>query len=82
MESPNVPKTLANARTSDLGFFYEPLAISYFLSRESLAVSRDPGRSRWRERLFAWMVRMSTSRAEYFHLPLNRVVELGTQVKL
>ncbi|MBC7951153.1 MAG: potassium transporter Kup [Rhodospirillaceae bacterium] len=82
MEDTNLPKTLAHARTDQLGFFYEPMSISYFLSRETIIPSNNPGMALWREHLFAWMARSATGAMEFFHLPSNRVVELGSQVEI
>jgi KUP system potassium uptake protein len=82
MQATNIPKTLANARRDQLGFFYEPMQISYFLSRKTVIPSSKPGMSLWREKLFAWMVRSSATPMEFFHLPINRVVELGAQVEI
>ena len=82
MEDLNIPKTLAHARTDQLGFFYEPMSISYFLSRETVIPSARPGMAPWREELFAWMARSATSTMDFFHLPSNRVVELGAQVEI
>jgi KUP system potassium uptake protein len=82
MQETNIPKTLANARYDQLGFFYEPLQISYFLSRKTVVPSSKPGMSLWREKLFAWMVRSSATPMDFFYLPVNRVVELGGQVEI
>jgi KUP system potassium uptake protein len=82
MEDPNIPKTMAHARTEQLGFFYEPMSISYFLSRETIIPSTQPGMPIWREQLFAWMARSATSAMDFFQLPSNRVVELGSQVEI
>ncbi|EWY37645.1 potassium transporter Kup [Skermanella stibiiresistens SB22] len=82
MQATNIPKTLANARYDQLGFFYEPMRISYFLSRKTVIPSSKPGMSLWREKLFAWMVRSSATPMEFFCLPVNRVVELGGQVEI
>lgn len=82
MEDLNIPKTLAHARTDQLGFFYEPMTISYFLSRETIIPSINPGMAPWREELFAWMARSATNAMDFFHLPSNRVVELGAQVEI
>ncbi len=82
MEETNIPKALACARTDQLGFFYEPMSISYFLSRETLIPTARSGLPLWREQLFAWMARSATSAMDFFHLPSNRVVELGSQVEL
>ena len=47
----------------------------------SLPSSR-PGMMIWREKLFAWMLRNAESAMEFFSLPPNRVVELGSQVEI
>ena len=73
MQETNIPRTLANARYDQLGFFYEPLQISYFLSRKTVVPSSKPGMASWRERLFAWMVRSSVTPMDFFCLP---VIEL------
>jgi KUP system potassium uptake protein len=84
MDAIDVPKALANASIAELGFFYEPLTISYFLSRETLVATNSPMAklSFWRKRLFFWMSRSAASTMEYFQLPTNRVVELGGQVDI
>ncbi|MBF0324774.1 potassium transporter Kup [Magnetospirillum moscoviense] len=82
MEDPNIPKTMAQAKTEQLGFFYEPMSISYFLSRETIIASQNPGMAPWREQLFAWMARSATNAMDFFQLPSNRVVELGSQVEI
>ncbi len=55
---------------------------SYFLSRQTLIASSRPGMAIWREKLFAWMIRNAESPMEFFKLPTNRVVELGSQVEI
>ena len=82
MEDTNIPRALAQARTDQLGFFYEPMSISYFLSRETLVPSSHPGMAMWREHLFAAMSRSAASAMDFFHLPSVRVVELGIQVEI
>ncbi len=82
MQDPDVPKALANAPLADLGFFYEPMTISYFLSRTTIVPSLTSPLPRWREALYAWMVRISASAMEFFQLPTNRVVELGSQIEI
>jgi KUP system potassium uptake protein len=81
-DSIDVPKALANARLDQLGFVYEPMSISYFLSRETLVPSPKPAMSPWRQKLYLWMARSATGTLEFFQLPKNRVVELGTQVEI
>lgn len=82
MDDPDVPKALANAKRTDLGFDYEPLRFSYFLTRETVVPSPEPGMAAWREEMFAFLMRSATTTADFFHLPLNRVVELGGHVEI
>lgn len=82
MEDPDVPKALANARRADLGFDYEPMRFSYFLTRETVVAAADPGLSPWRSALFAFLTRSATTTADFFQLPANRVVELGGHVEI
>jgi KUP system potassium uptake protein len=60
----------------------EPMATSYFLSRETLIPSQVRGMALWREKLFAVMSRNAQRPTDYFRIPVNRVVELGMQVRL
>ncbi len=78
----DVPKTLANAKESALGFFYLPAGITYFISRETLVAVPGPEMSLWRKKLFVWMWRTAVNAMEFFNLPTNRVVEMGSQVKI
>jgi KUP system potassium uptake protein len=55
---------------------------SFFLSRQTLLASDRPGMALWREHLFAWMMRNAESAMDFFKLPTNRVVELGSQVEI
>src|SRR5437764_863050 len=55
---------------------------SFFLARQTLLPSSRPGMAIWREKLFAWMLRNAESAMEFFKLPTNRVVELGSQVEI
>ncbi len=82
MESPNIPKALAHARSDQLGFFYEPMSLSYFVSRETLIPTARKGVAAWRDQLFAALARIATSAMDFFHLPSNRVVELGSQIEI
>jgi KUP system potassium uptake protein len=77
MESPDIPAALAAA---DLDF--DPKAAAYFLSRQTLIPSRKPGMPLWQEHLFAAMVRNSETSMSFFKLPINRVVELGSQIEI
>lgn len=55
---------------------------SFFLARQTLITAERPGMAVWREKLFAWMMRNAESAMEFFKLPTNRVVELGSQVEI
>ncbi len=55
---------------------------SYFLGRQTLIASDRPGMAIWREKLFAWMVRNTESAMDFFKLPTNQVVELGSQLEI
>ena len=76
----NVPQTLAQLAPATLPL--DPMQTSYFLSRETLLPARKPGMLLWREHLFAWMVRNAATPLRTFHLPPNRVVELGQQITI
>ena len=80
MDDPDIPAALA--RCADLGMPFDMMTTSFFLGRETLVRSIGSGMARWREKLFVVMFRNAGSAADYFHLPPNRVVELGTQVEL
>jgi len=82
MDMIDVPKALANAKLTDLGLVYEPLQITYFLSRETLVPGDRPSLSYGREKLFLWMMRNAIDAMDYFQLPGSRVVELGNDVRL
>ncbi|MGZ5473958.1 MAG: potassium transporter Kup [Thermoanaerobaculia bacterium] len=80
MEDIDVPALLATA--ADKGLVIEPMATTYFLGRETLIVTKRPsGMARWREKIFASMMRNAESAARFFRLPPNRVVELGAQIE-
>jgi KUP system potassium uptake protein len=80
MDTPDVPKALelCAARGLDVAYF----ETSYFLSRDTVVSTDGSGMARWRERLFIMMTRNAGSAAEYFRLPGNAVVELGTRVQI
>ena len=80
MEDPNVPEALV--RASEQGLILDEDDITYFLGRETLIVSKNPGMAMWRERLFAVMTRNAVRATTFFRLPPERVVELGVQVEL
>ena len=80
METPDVP--LALQACAARGLEVPPAATSFFLSRETIVPTAGPGMAPWRERLFATMSRNAGSVVEFFRLPDNAVVELGTRVQI
>ncbi len=80
MQEPDVPATLA--RVSGCGPAFRMTETSFFLSRQTLLASDRPGMAIWREKLFAWMMQNAESPMQFFRLPTNRVVELGSQVEI
>jgi KUP system potassium uptake protein len=79
IEEVNLPELLS---TIEKPFKFERMRTSYFLGRDSIVATRAPGMAMWRERLFAWMMRNSSSASQYFCLPANQVIELGAQVEI
>ncbi|MDH4398513.1 potassium transporter Kup [Sphingorhabdus sp.] len=80
LEETNVPATLDLV---DLcGPKFDMMNTSFFLSRQTLIASKIPGMAIWREKVFAWMLRNAANAMEFFKLPSNRVVELGSQVEI
>jgi KUP system potassium uptake protein len=80
MEEINVPAVLADLK--QCGPTCKMMDTSFFLARQTLLASSRPGMAIWREKLFAWMLRNAESAMEFFKLPTNRVVELGSQVEI
>ena len=80
MEEIDVPTALAQLQ--GVGPQCKMMDTSFFLARQTLLASSRPGMAIWREKLFAWMLRNAESAMEFFKLPTNRVVELGSQVEI
>jgi len=80
MEQPNIPKALAICRK--LGWKYDIMTTSFFLSRRSLKASATSGMPLWQDRLYIGLARTASDATEYFQIPTGRVVEIGTQVAI
>jgi KUP system potassium uptake protein len=80
MEEPDVPRDLA--RIDRCGARFDMMRTSFYLGRQKLIASKRPGMAIWREHLFGWMMKSSESAMEFFKLPTNRVIELGSQVEI
>ena len=79
-EDPDVPALLEDC--GQKGFAFDMMETSFFVSRETLIPTVAPGMALWREKLFVSMSKNATKASEFFQIPTNRVVELGTQVEL
>jgi KUP system potassium uptake protein len=80
INQPDIPKALELCASKGLPI--NLFETSYFLSREIVVPTRGAGMSRWREALFALMSRNAGSVADFFNLPNNCVIELGTRVQI
>lgn len=78
METPNIPRALAIARK--LGWHFDIMSTSFFLSRRALRPAPRSGMPRWQDRLFITLARSANDATDYFQIPTDRVVEVGTQV--
>lgn len=80
MNDPDVPRELRRAR--EPGLDLTGGEISYFMGRETLLPTDNPGMARWREHVFVWMSRNAQPATQFFRLPPDRVIEVGVQVEL
>lgn len=80
-ETPDVQKVLDLADRK-LNMHFELMETSFFIARESVIPSKLPGMTMWRESLFAWMHQNGAKPSDFFQIPANRVVELGTKVEI
>jgi KUP system potassium uptake protein len=80
MQKVDLPRVLK--RIENCGPQIKMMDTSFFLSRQTLLASSRPGMALWREALFSWMMRNAESAMDFFKLPTNRVVELGSQVEI
>ena len=80
METPNVPRALGIARKQ--GWSFDIMSTSFFLSRRSVRADARSGMPPWQDRIFILLARNADDASSYFHLPTDRVVEIGTQVSV
>jgi KUP system potassium uptake protein len=78
METPNVPKALAIARK--LGWTFDIMSTSFFLSRRAIKPAAQSGMPLWQDRLFIGLAKSASDASDFFQIPTGRVVEIGTQV--
>jgi KUP system potassium uptake protein len=80
MERPDIPTALLHVSEQGLEFDLE--RTTFFVSREIVLPRLPPGMAVWRELFFSWMMRNAVSATDFFRVPPERVVELGTQVEI
>ncbi|PWL16962.1 potassium transporter Kup [Falsochrobactrum shanghaiense] len=80
MQQPNIPRALGLCRK--LGWKYDIMTTSFFLSRRSLKASAHSSMPIWQDKLFILLARTASDATEYFQIPTGRVVEIGTQVNI
>jgi KUP system potassium uptake protein len=80
-EAPDVNSVLA-LTTQQFDMQFELMETSFFIARDTVVPSKLPGMSMWRERIFAWMHQNAAKPSDFFHIPANRVVELGTKIEI
>ncbi|MCS6766597.1 MAG: potassium transporter Kup [Candidatus Protistobacter heckmanni] len=80
-ETPDVNRVLQQAE-EQYGAKFDLMDTSFFLARDTVVPSKLPGMSLWREGLFAWMHQNAAKPSDFFKIPANRVVELGTKIEI
>ncbi|HKY39739.1 MAG TPA: potassium transporter Kup [Polyangiaceae bacterium] len=78
METPNVPELLKHAKFSGYTLEYT----TFFLGRETVLPTENPGMALWRERLFAFLTRNAQPATAFFGIPPSRVMEIGSQIEI
>jgi KUP system potassium uptake protein len=82
MDEPNIPALLPLIRQADPESPLDAGNVSYFLSTIALRPGTTPGMSRWRKRLFLATAQITADAAEYFRLPRDRTVIMGSRIEL
>jgi len=80
-DQPNIPEALQHAY-AEWGFEYDLMQISFFISRERIMHTVGEGMAPWREKLFVSMQRNTSPVSDFYQIPTNRVVELGSQIEM
>jgi len=80
-ETPDVPRALE--ALSIPGFDHDPMKITFFLGREAVVIgSKREGMAKWRKKFYIFLFKNAESPTDYFHLPADRVVEIGSKTEL
>lgn len=77
---PDIPNALALCKQYGLSF--EPMETSYFISRQTIISTPGKGMAMWRESIFVAMSRIARDAADFYRIPSNRVIEVGSQVEI
>ena len=80
MEEPNVPRALTLCRKQ--GWKLDIMSTSFFVSRRNIKPSAQSAMPAWQDKLFIGLARNASDATEYFHIPTDRVVEIGAQLTL
>jgi len=80
MDTPDLPAALELCATQGLTF--DMMSTSFFISRALLVSSPNPGMMKWREHLFLALSRNAMNAADFFKIPVNRVIEMGTKIEI
>jgi KUP system potassium uptake protein len=80
METPDMPDLMRGCLA--VGLAIDLADTSYYVGRETLLLTKDASLALWRKRLFRYLSRNSRSATDFFSIPPNRVVEIGTQIEL
>ncbi|WP_180009243.1 MULTISPECIES: potassium transporter Kup [unclassified Acinetobacter] len=80
-DQPNIPAALEHAYR-ELGFEFDLMQISFFISRDRIIHTLGEGMAPWREKLFISMQRNTSPVSDFYQIPTNRVVELGSQIEI
>jgi len=79
-DEPDIPKVLAECEHH--GLHFEMMETSFFIARQTVISAPKGGMATWREHLYVTMSRNARGAADYYQIPPNRVIELGTQVEI
>jgi len=80
MDDPNVPKALALCRK--MGWRFDIMATSFFVSRRTLRVARNHAMPLWQDNLYIRLAHNAADASSYFQIPTGRVVEIGNQISV
>jgi KUP system potassium uptake protein len=80
MESPDVPRALERCKNRGLDIQFDET--TYFLGRETVMPTDNPGMAVWRERLFALLTANAQSATAFYKIPPSMVIEIGAQIEI